>query len=44
MMMYEKPDLKELELELEGSFLGENSEGIGKGEETTEDFGSDVWD
>lgn len=30
MIKYEKPDLEELELILEGSFLGENSVGIDK--------------
>lgn len=43
-MKYEKPDLKELELELEGSFLGENSIGMDKGDDTDTDFGKDLWD
>ena len=28
-MKYEKPELEEIELMLEGSFLGDNSEGVG---------------
>lgn len=32
-MKYEKPDLEELELILEGSFLESNSEYINKGDE-----------
>lgn len=38
---YEKPDMEELELIVEGSFLGENSVGIDKGDK---DVDSDDWD
>lgn len=34
MIKYEKPDLEELELILEGSFLDDTSVGIDKGDET----------
>ena len=40
---YEKPSLEELELILEGSFLGENSVGIDKGDKE-EDGDMDAWD
>lgn len=40
-MKYEKPSLEELELIIEGSFLGEKSVGIDKGEN---DVDSDNWD
>lgn len=46
MIKYEKPDLEELELILEGSFLGENSVGIDKENGTGGDYGEDMdlWD
>lgn len=37
-MKYEKPDLEELELELEGSFLNTNSIGVGKEDNETDEF------
>ena len=40
-MKYEKPELEELELELEGSFLDSNSVGIDKDDQETD---GDIWD
>lgn len=42
MLKYEKPSLEELELIIEGSFLGEKSIGIEKGE--GDDVNGDNWD
>ncbi len=41
MIKYEKPDLEELELILEGSFLSDASVGIDKGDD---DVNGDLWD
>lgn len=40
-MKYEKPNLEELELVLEGSFLAGNSLGVGKGDSDITD-GEDI--
>lgn len=44
MLKYEKPSLEELELIIEGSFLGENSIGIKKGDKDVNDEDMDNWD
>ncbi len=41
---YVKPELEELELALEGSFLGINSVGFDKGDKEVNDENEDIWD